>query len=199
MARHHTRSGLLRRLAAGLALACLLGWPGGLLWAQAQAPGAAPGAAPAAVPAAAPAAGQGAAPAAIGPAVGASFVRLTLLSLDQLSYTQHPAAAITGNALFDNGHAAFGDSFNIGAPSSDHSASLGEQLFHSLPPFGVEWGQGLGLFLPKAYSLGFDYYSLPQTEEGITGKTNVPSLKLDTYLYNFAVRLFAFDPTQPGI
>jgi hypothetical protein len=157
------------------------------------------GQAPAPTAPAAPetAAANQAAPAAGAP--GTPFVRLTFLSYEQWSFVDHPYRQITGDSDFDNGRAAVSGSYLIGTPTTDAKANALTKLIHSLPPFGLEWGQTTGTFLPKAYTIGFDYYHFYQQDSQAAQSGTVPPIATDTYLYNLSLRAFAFDPTQPGI
>ena len=184
------RSGSARVLAVAVAIAaCGLAWAGAPAWAQAPAVPAPAGAAAAAPAAAAP-----------GRAPGERFWRLAFFTLDQWSYTSHPYAQITENAAFDNGRGASGTSLAFGAASSDANEPFPTQFLHSLPPFSVEVGRPLPLFLPKAISFGLDYYAFSQKDvtAGV-GSGTVPPIRTDTYLYQLDVRAFAFDPTEPGL
>jgi hypothetical protein len=163
---------------------------------QAQAPG--PRAAPAAVPgqaAAQPAQAQQAQ----GGKPGEWFWRFGFLTLDQCAFTTHPYAQITGASPFNNGKAAAGGTFSTGAASSDSNSDFLVQLLHALPPFFVEAGQPVDLFLPKGFTVGLDYYEFSQDGSSAGNGGTVPPIKTDTYLYQVSVRGFAFDPTQPGI
>ncbi len=177
---------------------CRLGWIRVLLpvlflvyhspeiWGQAPGGAAAPGAA------AAPAQATGGAP-------GASYVRLTFLTLDQWSFVQHPYLQITGDSNFSNARAMEGGSFSLGTAATDGESNSFDKLLHSLPPFGLEFGQSTDLFLPKAVSVGFDYYHFAQHDTSAAHHGTVPPIETDTYLYNFSVRFFAFDPGKPGV
>jgi len=179
----------LIRLCAGGAL--LAGLALTARQAHAQAP-AAPVAAPAAPGQEAPAQAAGKAP-------GEWYWRIGFLTLDQWAFKTHPYAQITGASPFDNGRAAIGGSFLIGAPESDANSLFLVQILHSLPPFSVEIGRPLEMFLPKGISFGFDYYYFGQDGSSAGKGGTVPPIKTDTYLYQFDVRAFAFDPTQPGL
>lgn len=167
--------------ACGLALA---GAP-----ARAQAPAAPAG------PAAAPPA-----QAAPGRAAGERFWRVAFFTLDQWSYATHPYAQITENSAFDNGRSVVGSSLSFGAAASDTNEPFPTQLLHSLPPFSVEVGRPLTVFLPKAISFGLDFYAFSQRDvSAAAGNATVPPIRTDTFLYQFDVRAFAFDPAGPGL
>jgi hypothetical protein len=190
-----------KRALAGAALALALAGfhPGPGL---AQAPPAAPRAPGAAPPAGAPAAP--AAPAAptgggAGGGAGQPFVRLVFLVLDEWSYTAHPYGPITGNPSFADGHAAGGTTLNVAVPETDAGADPFEQLLHSLPPFAVEWGQTIDLVVPKGFSFGFEYMHFPQRDKEAASGGTVAPIVTDTYLYNLALRFYAFDPNSKGI
>jgi len=172
--------------AAGVCALALVSSP-----ARAQAPGVPPGPAPAIPGQAQPSPGR---------APGGNFWRITFFTLDQWSFTTHPFAQITGVPAFDDGRAASGTSLDFSAASSDAKAPFPTQELHSLPPFSLEAGRTLTIFLPKAISFGLDYYAFHQRDVDVT-KTgpNVPPIVMDTYLYQFDVRAFIFDPTTPGL
>jgi len=182
-----------------IGLACGALWVIGLdcRLARAQAPG--PAVAPAAP--AAPAVPAAPPPGAAAPAgaPGAYFFRLGILTVNQYAFTNHPFYQITGNSAFANGKGTTSSSFNFGAYESDHNADTLVQLIHSLPPFYLEAGKPVDLFLPKAVTLGFDYYAFSQSGKDASGGQSVPPIKMDMWLYQLGVRGYAFDPTQPGI
>jgi hypothetical protein len=180
----------LAAAACGLALASAP--------ARAQAPGVPAGPAPLG-PVAGPAAPGPAQPAA-GRAPGGRFWRFAFFTLDQWSFTNHPYAQITEDSAFDNGRGAGGSSLSFGAAVSDADEPFPTQLLHSLPPFSVEVGRPLTVFLPKAISFGLDFYAFSQRDVAAgKGTGTVPPIRTDTYLYQFDVRAFAFDPTAPGL
>lgn len=184
----------LIRLCAGAAVLCGMAVAG--MPAHAQAPR---GPAPAPALAAPAAPGQAAPAQAAGGAPGEWYWRIGFLTLDQWSFKTHPYAQITGASPFDNGNAATGGTFLIGAPESDANAFFLVQILHSLPPFSAELGRPVDVFLPKGISFGFDYYYFGQNGSSAGKGGTVPPIKTDTYLYQFAVRAFAFDPTKPGL
>lgn len=183
-------------------LALLILYHSAEIWGQAPGGAAPPGGV--AVPGAAPVAAPGAAPVAApaqpaGGAAGPTFVRLTFITLDQWSFVTHPYLQITGAPDFSNGKAMAGGSYSLGTAATDVQSNSFEKLLHSLPPFGLEWGQTTDLFLPKAITVGFDYYHFYQYDTLAARNGVVPPIATDTYLYNVAIRFFAFDPGKPGI
>jgi hypothetical protein len=155
-------------------------------------------------PAAAPAPGAPAAPAAAAaaPAGGVAadvFYRLGFFTVDQLAFKTHPFYQITGNSAFADGHAVTGTFFNLGAPKSDSNSSVLIQAIHSLPSFYVEGIKPVDTFLPKAVSLGLDYYVFTQRDVQAARSGTVAPIKMDLWLYQFSARAYAFDPNQPGI
>src|SRR5574341_737371 len=178
--------------------ALLIVYPIGVSRAQAPGVPVVPGVPVAPVVPGAPAAPGAAAPAAPG-APGGAFFRLTYLTFDQWSFVTHPYYQITGDSGYANGHSASGGSAYLTEPKSDAKADFLTKLFHSIPPFGVEWGRGTDLFLPKSASLGFEYFRFSQQDKNAaTGGTVLP-IVTDTYLYCGVFRLFAFDVTEPGL
>jgi hypothetical protein len=178
----------LRRVRILLPLVLIL-YHAGESWGQAPPPGA-PAAAPGAA-AAAPAAPAG------GP--GGTFTRFTFLTLDQWSFVTHPYEQITGDGDFKTSRAAAGGSFSLGGAPTDANANSLTKLIHNLPPFGFEWGRSTDVFLPKAFTVGFDFYHFYQFDTNAARHGSVPPIATDTFLYNACVRVFAFDPTKPGI
>jgi hypothetical protein len=172
------------RVVFALAGVCLLGLGGSLALAQAQAPGVA-------VPAAAAPAG--------GPAGDGNFYRLGFFTLDLLAFKQHPFFQLTGNGNFDNGKGATNTTLTVGDPSSDKNTFLLLQWLHSLPSFYAEGGKTFDLFLPKAITFGVDSFRFSQKDVQAAVSGTVPPIQMDVWLYEFGVRAFAFDPTQPGI
>jgi hypothetical protein len=156
-----------------------------------QAPGPA-GAARAAAPPAAPAAAPGGGP-------GATYFRLTFLGLDQWSYVVHPYRQITGDPDFDNSRAASSELISLRPAATDSQSDALTKILHGLPPFGLEWGSATDIFLPKAYSVGVDYFHFAQHDTSAALHGTVPPIATDTYLYTLALRLFAFDPGKPGL
>ncbi len=163
--------------------------------ASAQAPRAPAAPAPA-VPAAP---GQAPAAQAVGGAPGEWYWRIGFLTLDQWSFKTHPYAQITGASPFDNGRAATGGTFNIGTPKSDSNSFFLVQILHALPPFSAELGRPVDMFLPQGISFGIDYVYNGQDGSSAGKGGTVPPIKTDTYLYQFAARAFAFDPTKSGL
>jgi hypothetical protein len=168
-----------------LALGALLGLHASSAFAQ-QVPG--PVAAPAAPAAPAPAGGGG--------APGDYYYRWGFFTLDQLAYKTHPFTQITGNGNF--GKASTGSSLIFGAHQSDSSSDGFTQTLHSLPAFYLEAGKPVDLFLPKAISIGIDYYSFSQDASQAGTHGSVPDIRMDLWLYQIGLRAFAFDPNQPG-
>lgn len=196
---HRNRLAKLARIGLAWAALCVIGLDYHLAHAQAPGPAfapAAPAAAPAppAVPAGAPAGA-----AAPGGVPGAYFFRLGFPTVNEFAFANHPFFQITGNSAYANGKGTLSTSLNYGAYESDHNADTLVQLLHSLPPFYLEAGKPVDLFLPKAVTLGFDYYAFSQTGTDASGGRSVPPIKMDMWLYQLGVRGYAFDPTQPGI
>lgn len=136
------------------------------------------------------------------PAAGttdATFARLTFFAVDQWSFVTHPYFQITSDTDFKGGRAAAGGSLTVGPAATDVNSGLLTKALHGMPSFGFEWGRGTEIFLPKAFSIGFDYYHFYQFDTNAASSGTVPPIATDTYLYNASLRFFAFDPTKPGI
>ncbi len=121
------------------------------------------------------------------------------LALDEQTFDIHPYFQITGQSAYSNGMAGAGGTTYFGSPPSDKNAGALAVALHSLPPFGIEYGRSLDLFLPKGISIGYDYFYIPQTAAGVAKSGTVLPIASDTYLYNFSGRLYAFDPAKPGL
>jgi hypothetical protein len=172
-----------------------------LLYHRGESLAQAPGVPPAPGAPAAPGFRPGVAAAAAAPqaAPGVTFFRLTYLTLDQWSFISHPYYQITGEGAYANGHSAVGGSFFLSESKSDANADFFTKLIHSVPPFGLEWGQGTDFFLPKTVGFGFDYFRFSQQDTSAASGGSVLPIVTDTYLYCGVLRFYAFDATQPGL
>jgi len=177
-----------RAAATALALLCVLALSAGPAWAQVPA---APSEAP-------PPGPEGPPPA----ARGEQFYRISVLDFSQLAYREHPFLQITGDSDFKNGDAVSGIS-NVGTPATAQDENILQKGIHSLPPFGLETGTSLDLFVPKAISVGFDYTRFSQTDKQALDTTRsvvtIPRIQMDTYLYSFYAKGYAFPVNEPGM
>ena len=142
---------------------------------------------------------------AVGPASGVSDAdqfRLTFFTYDQMAYIEHPFYQITGDGDYKGAHGGIGGTFRVETPETDTQAGGLEKILHSLPAFAVEWVWQADLAFPSGLSVGLDYSRISLADkQALSGKSGVevPRITMDTYYYAVPIRLFVFDPTEPGI
>ncbi len=145
-----------------------------------------------------PAAQQPAAP--VGSPFGDPEFRYQLVLLDQLSYDLHPFFQITGDPGYLSGKGASAFINDLGTRESDRDEDFVTRLLHALPPFGVEGVSTLELPFPKGLSYGLDYNVFSQADtDAARDAVSVTAIRTDTFIYSAVLRLFFFDPNQPGI
>jgi hypothetical protein len=208
-ARHPTSRRPAWRIGAGLALgsALLLA----LLAAappcvRAQAPAVAP-AAPANAPPATiitPQGGPGFVPAGQAPPPGAGApgtisLRVELPIVDLMSFTTHPFYQITEDPAYANAKALTTSLLDFHTRATDENAGVLPRLLDSLPPFGLEWVMGLDLGFPRGLGWGFDFTPLSQTDVQAVEGGMVTPIAMNAYLYTALLRVYFFDPSQPGV
>jgi hypothetical protein len=170
------------RRAALCALIVLL-WAGPAPMAKAQAPAAPAEAAP-------------------GAPAGPFFYRIVFLSLDQYSFQNHPFFQITADSDFKDGDATTSIT-SIETPATAANDNIVLKGIHSLPNFGLEYGEPYDFIFPKSWVAGFDYHRFSQTDLQAldTDKpvVTIPRISMDFYMYSFYLRGYAFDASEPGI
>lgn len=127
--------------------------------------------------------------------------RVHLILYDQWSFVEHPYRQITDDAEYGSARAQISSVINIGPKVTDGESDSLTRAVHSLPPFAVEGVTAVDFPFPRGLSVGFNYHSFAQDESGAVpqaGKDPTP-IRTDTYLYTGSIRLFAFDPTEPGL
>lgn len=126
--------------------------------------------------------------------------RFGLPLIDLYSFESHPFFQITNDSSYEGGKAASGSGFSVGERDSDANAGFIIKLIHALPPFLIQTVQPLDLAFPKGIGYEFHHLVFSQSDtEAATGSSTVLPIQTDTYLYGADVKLYAFDPTEPGL
>lgn len=199
-----------RRAVWALALLAAVGLllaPGPAARAQAPGPGAAPAvpgaapAAPGAVPGAAAAAAPQAQAAAPAPRVGLGpfHFRIYAPLIDQVSFTLHPLYQITGDSSYIGASAATSLFLRFNSRLTDVNQNAVVRFIHSLPSLGVEWVTGTGIAFPRGLGLGVDYTPISQHDTDAATSGVVTPIAMDAYYYSSVIRVYFFDPSQPGV
>jgi hypothetical protein len=140
----------------------------------------------------------------LGAGPGNKVLKIGFLAFDQFSYKVHPFRTLTGDTQFDQNIAAGGSSGSFGTPDTDGDENFFNRALHSLPPFRLDYSWSLPFRFPGGIGVGVDYMHLSQTDvnavEGTLDLTNLGArITMDTYVLSLPVRLYGFDPSQPGI
>lgn len=142
------------------------------------------------------------------------FYRFGFFTIDQYSFQEHPFQQLTtdgagnpigGTAYFNDASGALGGTYSFKASASDDQSSMGEKLFHALPPFSYEYGWLSPYPFPAAMSLGIDYVRVSVRDEDALDFSTIDlttwpynRFELDAYYIGFPWRMYFKDPLTPG-